>query len=109
MLFLTFKPPSGQFQTPPFLDPPPTPDAGAVPPYKLHPPSGARVSKMVGPDWADGFLGMLAKLVARIDATRKVNDVLSNVHEACAEADDSWRWGGPFSENIDPELNQSDA
>lgn len=85
MFFLAFKPPSGQFQAPPYPHPPPPPGAGPVPPYGGNPPWGGQGGMMVGPDWADEFLGMLMQLVARIDATGKVNDVLPNRHEECAK------------------------
>lgn len=86
MLFLAFKPQLGQFPAPPYPHPPPPSHAGPVPPSGWHPPRGAQAGMMVGPDWADEFLRMLTRLVARIDATGKVNDVLPNRHEECAEA-----------------------
>lgn len=86
MLFLAFKPQSGQIPAPPYPHPPPPSPAGPVPPSGWHPPWGAQAGMMVGPDWADEFLRMLTELVARIDATGKVNDVLPNRHEECAEA-----------------------
>jgi hypothetical protein len=86
MLFLAFKPQLGQFPAPPYPDPLPPSRAGPVPPSGWHPPWGAQAGMMVGPDWADEFLRMLTELVARIDATGKVNDVLPNRHEECAEA-----------------------
>ena len=90
MFFLALKPQLGQFPAPPYPHPSPPSRAGPVPPSEWHPPSGAQARMMVGPDWADAFLRMLAQLIARIDATGKVNDVLPNRHEECAETGSGW-------------------